>query len=204
MRRAAIYARVSTTDRGQDPETQLRQLREYAERRGFSLAHEYVDHASGAKNDRAEYRAMLEAARKRGFDVLLVWRYDRFARSMRELVNALAEFEGLGIDFVSYNEGADTTTPQGRLLFGIMASLAEFERSLIAERVKAGMARAKAQGKHTGRPRLPEAKRREILELLREGNLSRRAIGKKLDVSHEFVRDIGKEKLQGTEDILAG
>src|ERR687885_1452142 len=135
MRRAAIYARVSTTDRGQDPETQLRQLREYAERRGFSLAHEYIDHASGAKNDRAEYRAMLEAARKRGFDVLLVWRYDRFARSMRELVNALAEFDGLGIEFVSYTEGADTTTPQGKLLFGIMASLAEFERSLISERV---------------------------------------------------------------------
>src|SRR3954453_4398176 len=107
MRRAAIYARVSTTDRGQDPETQLRQLREYAERRGFSLAHEYVDHASGAKNDRAEYRARREAARKRGFDVLLVWPDGRFPRPMRELVNALPEFEGPGIDFVSYNEGAD-------------------------------------------------------------------------------------------------
>ena len=87
--------------------------------------------------------------------MVLVWRYDRFARSMRELVNALEEFNGLGIDFISYNEGADTTTPQGKLLFGIMASLAEFERSLIAERVKAGMQRAKAQGKHTGRPALP-------------------------------------------------
>ena len=154
MRRAAIYARVSTVDGRQDPETQLRQLREYAERRGFLIAHEYVDHASGSRNDREQYRAMLEAARRRQFDVLLVWRYDRFARSMRELVNALAEFEGLGIDFISYNEGADTTTPQGKLLFGIMASLAEFERSLIAERVKAGMQRAKAQGKHTGRPAL--------------------------------------------------
>jgi DNA invertase Pin-like site-specific DNA recombinase len=78
MRRAAIYARVSTVDGRQDPETQLRQLREYAERHGFPVAHEYVDHASGAKNDRAEYRAMLEAARRRQFDVLLVWRYDRF------------------------------------------------------------------------------------------------------------------------------
>ena len=194
-KRAAVYARVSTVDRGQDPETQLRQLREYAERRGFALAeeHVYVDHASGSRNDRERYRAMLEAARKRRFDVLLVWRYDRFARSMRELVNALAEFEGLGIDFVSYNEGADTTTPQGRLLFGIMASLAEFERSLIAERVKAGMQRARAQGKHTGRPRLPEGKRREILDLLREGGLSRRAIGKQLGVSHEIVRLIGKQ-----------
>src|SRR5215218_825235 len=94
MRRAAIYARVSTVDRGQDPETQLRQLREYADRRGFALAEEYVDYASGSRNDRERYRAMLEAARKRRFDVLLVWRYDRFARSMQELVNALAEFEG--------------------------------------------------------------------------------------------------------------
>ena len=149
MRRAVIYARVSTIDRGQDPETQLRQLREYADRRCFTLVEEYVDHASGSRNDRERYRAMLEAARKRRFDVLLVWRYDRFARSMQELVTALAEFEGLGIDFISFNEGADTTTPQGRLLFGIMASLAEFERSLIAERVRAGMQRAKAQGKHT-------------------------------------------------------
>src|SRR3954449_2334711 len=199
MKRAAIYARVSTIDRGQDPETQLRQLREYADRRGFSLTREYVDHASGAKNDRTEYRAMLEEARRRQFDVLLVWRYDRFARSMRELVNALAEFEGLGIDFISYNEGADTTTPQGRLLFGIMASLAEFERSLIAERVKAGMQRAKAQGKHTGRPPLPEAKRRAILELLREGKMSRRAIGKKLGVSHELVRMIEKKAYSDAE-----
>src|SRR3954451_11009067 len=168
MRRAAIYARVSTVDGRQDPETQLRQVREYAERRGFPVAHECVDHASGAKNDRTEYRAMLEAARRRQFDVLLVWRYDRFARSMRELVNALSEFEGLGIDFISYNEGADTTTPQGKLLFGIMASLAEFERSLIAERVKAGMERAKAQGKHTGRPSLSKTKRDEIERRLKE------------------------------------
>ena len=194
MRRAVIYARVSTVDRGQDPETQLRQLREYADRRCFALVEEYVDHASGSRNDRERYRAMLEAARKRRFDVLLVWRYDRFARSMRELVNALAEFESLGIDFISYNEGADTTTPQGKLLFGIMASLAEFERSLIAERVKAGMARAKAQGKQMGRPRLPEARRREILKLLQEGKLSRRAIGKQVGVSHEIVRLIGKER----------
>jgi hypothetical protein len=109
---AAIYARVSTVDGRQDPETQLRQLREHAERRGFPVAHKYVDHASGAKNDRAEYRAMLEAARRRRFDVLLVWRYDRFARSMRELVNVLSEFDSMGIDFISYNEGADTTTPR--------------------------------------------------------------------------------------------
>ena len=191
MKRAAIYARVSTVDGRQDPETQLRQLREYTERRGFPVAREYVDHASGSRNDRAEYRAMLEAARRRQFDVLLVWRYDRFARSLRELVNALAEFESLGIDFISYNEGADTTTPQGKLLFGIMASLAEFERSLIAERVKAGMQRAKAQGKHTGRPALPSLTRSKIEELLRrQPPLSLRAIAKQAGVSVQTVANV--------------
>src|SRR3954465_6137748 len=191
MRRAAIYARVSTVDGRQDPETQLRQLREYALRRGFPVVHEYVDHASGAKNDRTEYRAMLEAARRRQFDVLLVWRYDRFARSMRDLVNALSEFDSLGIDFISFNEGADTTTPQGKLLFGIMASLAEFERSLIAERAKAGMQRAKAQGKHTGRPALPDHLRRKIIALLESTpRPSDRAIAKSVGVSPESVRNV--------------
>jgi DNA invertase Pin-like site-specific DNA recombinase len=191
MRQAAIYARVSTVDGRQDPETQLRQLREYAVRRGFPVAHEYVDHASGAKNDRTEYRAMLDAARRRQFDVLLVWRYDRFARSMRELVNALSEFDSLGIDFISYNEGADTTTPQGKLLFGIMASLAEFERSLIAERVKAGMQRAKAQGTHTGRPALPSLTRAKVEELLRrQPPLSLRAIARQAGVSVQTVANV--------------
>jgi DNA invertase Pin-like site-specific DNA recombinase len=105
---------------------------------------------------------MFGAAGKRRFDVLLVWRYDRFARSMQELVNALEEFRTLGIDFVSYRENADTTTAQGKLIFGIMARLAKFERGLIAERVKAGMARAKAQGKHVGRPRIPPRKEAAI------------------------------------------
>jgi DNA invertase Pin-like site-specific DNA recombinase len=134
---------------------------------------------------------MLEAARRREFDVLLVWRYDRFARSLRELVNALAEFEGLGIEFVSYNEGADTTTPQGKLLFGIMASLAEFERSLISERVRAGMARAKAQGRHTGRPPLSVAKRRRIEARLAETpRPADRAIARAVGVAPETVAKV--------------
>ena len=190
MRRTAIYARVSTTDRGQDPETQLRQLREYVERRGFVVHQEYVDQASGAKNDRAAFQAMFKAARRREFDVLVVWRYDRFARSLRELVNALAEFESIGIEFISYTEGADTTTPQGRLLFGIMASLAEFERSLIAERVRAGMARAKAQGKHVGRPTLSGSKQHQILELVEAGGMSKRAIARTVGVSPQTVLNV--------------
>jgi DNA invertase Pin-like site-specific DNA recombinase len=119
------------------------------------------------------------------------WRYDRFARSLRELVNALAELKSLGIVFISYNEGADTTTPQGKLLFGIMASLAEFERSLIAERVKAGMQRAKAQGKHTGRPALPSLTRARIEELLRQSPpLSLCAIARAAGISVQTVANV--------------
>jgi DNA invertase Pin-like site-specific DNA recombinase len=191
MKRAAIYARVSTVERGQDPENQLRELREYASRRGFAIVEEFVDLASGARSDRERFRKLLEAARRRQIDVVLVWRYDRFARSMRELVNALAEFDGLGVDFISYNEGADTTTPQGKLLFGIMASLAEFERSLIADRVKAGMQRAKAQGKHTGRPALSAAKRSKIEELLnRAPRASLRTIAREVGVSAQTVKNV--------------
>jgi len=190
MKRAAIYARVSTTDRKQDPETQLRQLREYAKRRGFPVVREYVDQASGGRGEREQFRAMLADAKRREFDVLLVWRYDRFARSLRELVNALAEFEGLGIEFISYCEGADTTTPQGRLLFGIMGSLAEFERTLIAERVRAGMARAKAQGKPIGRPPLPGKTVTLIRAMLRHGGYSKRAIARATGVSVQTVLNV--------------
>jgi DNA invertase Pin-like site-specific DNA recombinase len=174
--RAALYGRVSTVDKGQDPEVQLCELREYADRRSFEVVAEFVDFASGARNGRPEYQRMFDAARKRRFDVLLVWRYDRFARSMQELVNALEEFRSLGIDFISYRENADTTTAQGKVIFGIMASLAEFERALIAERVKAGMARAKAQGKHVGRPRIPVQKEAAIRRDLLAGRSLRSTI----------------------------
>jgi DNA invertase Pin-like site-specific DNA recombinase len=122
--RAGLYARVSTEDRGQDPETQLRPLREYAERRGFAVVGEFVDHASGTTESRPNYQRLLEAARKREVDVVLVWRYDRFARSTRALVNALGEFKARGVAFISYQENVDTTTPQGELVFGMMANLA--------------------------------------------------------------------------------
>ena len=157
--RAGLYARVSTEDRGQDPETQLRPLREYAKRRGFRVVGEYVDKASGTTEGRPNYQRLFEAARKRELDVVLVWRYDRFARSTRALVNALGEFRARGVAFISYQENVDTTTPQGELVFGMMANLAQFESALIGERVKAGMARAKAQGKRTNRP--PIRRRRE-------------------------------------------
>ena len=145
--RVALYARVSTLDKEPDPETQLLQLREYAKRRNFEIIGEFIDYASSTNEERNQYKLMMEAAKKRKLDVVLVWRYDRFARSTQALVNALKEFKNLWIDFISYQENIDTTTPTGELIFHVMASLAQFESSLISQRVKAGMQRAKAQRK---------------------------------------------------------
>jgi DNA invertase Pin-like site-specific DNA recombinase len=167
--RVALYARVSTLDRGQDPETQLIQLREYAQRRNFEIVGEFIDFASGTSEERKHYKQMMEAAKKRKIDLVLVWRYDRFARSTQALVNALKEFKNLGIDFISYQENIDTTTPTGELIFHVVASLAQFESSLISERVKAGMQRAKAQGKNISRPKLAKSKLNRIMELKQQG-----------------------------------
>lgn len=168
-KRVALYARVSTLDKGQDPETQLVQLRQYAQARNFEIVTEYIDYASGTSEDRTQYKLMMDAAKKRKIDVVLVWRYDRFARSTQALVNALKEFQSLGIDFISYQENIDTTTPTGELIFHVMASLAQFESSLISQRVKAGMARAKAQGKNISRPKLTKSKLNRIMELKEQG-----------------------------------
>ena len=152
--RAAIYARVSTNN-GQDPHMQIRELREYCGRRGWDIAGEYVDAGvSSAKEHRPRLDAVLAACRKRRVDAVVVYRYDRFARSLRQLVNALEEFRSLGIEFISLHEGVDTSTPNGRLVFGIFATIAEFERELIRDRVKSGIAAAKSRGRKLGRPRV--------------------------------------------------
>jgi DNA invertase Pin-like site-specific DNA recombinase len=151
--RVALYARVSTL-RGQHSEVQLVELREYITRRGWRVVGEYVDEGiSGARERRPELDRLWSDCRKRKVDAVVVYRYDRFARSLRQLVNALEEFRALGIDFVSLHEGVDTSTPNGRLVFGIFASIAEFERELIRSRVRSGLAAAKARGKRLGRPR---------------------------------------------------
>lgn len=183
QQRVAIYARVSTLDKGQDPETQLMALREYAGHRGFEIMAEYIDYASGRREDRPRYRALLEAVRKRQLDVVLVWRYDRFARSTHALVNALKEFHRLGVDFISYQENVDTTTPQGELIFTIMASLAQFESTLISERVKAGMARAKAQGKRISRAPISK-KLQSRIAVLHEQGISISQISKQLGIGY--------------------
>lgn len=154
-KRAALYARISTVNHGQDPEVQLGEIREFCKRRGFTVAHEYVDKGiSGSRERRPELDKLLADCRKRLVDAVVVYRYDRFARSLRQLVNALEEFRSLGIDFISIHEGVDTSTPNGRLVFGIFASIAEFERELIRDRVRSGLAAAKAKGKRIGRPKV--------------------------------------------------
>ena len=152
--RAALYARVSTLN-GQDPEVQRRELHDYCQRRGFEIAEEFVDKGiSGSRERRPALDRLMVSCRKRLVDAVVVYRYDRFARSLRQLVNALEEFRALGIDFISIHEGVDTSTPNGRLIFGIFASIAEFERELIRDRVRSGLAAAKAKGKHVGRPKV--------------------------------------------------
>jgi DNA invertase Pin-like site-specific DNA recombinase len=150
--RVALYARVSTNN-GQHPEMQLSELRAFASRRGWEVTGEYVDEGiSGARERRPALDRLWEDCRKRRVDAVVVYRYDRFARSLRQLVNALEEFRALGIEFVSLHEGVDTSTPNGRLVFGIFATIAEFERELIRSRVRSGLASAKAKGKKLGRP----------------------------------------------------
>jgi DNA invertase Pin-like site-specific DNA recombinase len=153
--KAAIYARVSTTNHGQDVSMQTRELRQFAEARGWQITGEYIDAGvSGAKDSRPELNRLMADAHKRRFDVVAVWRFDRFARSVSHLLRALETFNALGIAFVSLSEQMDTTTPTGKMVFTVLGAVAELERSLIAERVRAGLRNARAKGKRLGRPRV--------------------------------------------------
>lgn len=153
--RVAIYARVSTSHNGQDPAMQTRELREYCERREWVVVNEFVDiGVSGSKDSRPHLNRLMTDAKQRHFDAVLVWKLDRFARSLKHLVNALAEFEALGVAFISLKDNLDLTTPSGRLMFQIIGAMAEFERSLIQERVRAGLRNARSKGRKLGRPRL--------------------------------------------------
>ena len=179
--RVALYARVSTCN-GQDPEMQLSELREYATRRGWEIAGEYTDHGvSGSKDSRPELDRLMADAHRRKCDAVLVWKLDRFARSLKFLVNSLAELEARGVAFVSLRDNLDLSTPSGRLMFQIIGAMAEFERSLIQERVKAGLRNARAKGKKFGRPRaLVDAVR---VAALRRDGLSWSQVCRTLNVS---------------------
>jgi DNA invertase Pin-like site-specific DNA recombinase len=153
--RVAIYARVSTANNGQDPTMQTRELREYAERRGWTVAGEYVDIGiSGTKEKRAELDRLMADAHRRRFDVVAVWKFDRMARSVSHLLRVLETFGTLAIHFVSLSEAIDTATPAGKMVFTVLGAVAELERSLIVERVRAGLRNARAKGKRLGRPRV--------------------------------------------------
>lgn len=151
----AIYARVSTLNKGQDVDMQLVELRRFCAGKGWAIVHEYVDRGiSGSKSSRPQLNRLMEHVAAKRFDAVLVWKLDRFGRSVRHLVNAIAELESHGVCFVSLKDSIDLSTPQGRLMFQIIAAMAEFERALICERVKSGMANARAKGKQIGRPSL--------------------------------------------------
>jgi DNA invertase Pin-like site-specific DNA recombinase len=152
----------------QDPEMQLRELREYAKHRELVIIDEYIDRMTGSKDSRPALNRLMADACQRRFDAVLVWKLDRFGRSLRHLVNAIAELEALGVAFISFRDNLDLTTPSGRLMFQIIGAMAEFERALIQERVRAGLRNAKAKGKKLGRPRAI-VNIEEIAELREQG-----------------------------------
>jgi DNA invertase Pin-like site-specific DNA recombinase len=165
---------------------QTRELREYCELRGWTVAGEYVDTASGAKDSRPELNRLLTDVHKRKCDVVLVWKLDRWGRSLRHLVNSLAELEARGVAFVSLRDNLDLSTPAGRLMFQVIGAMAEFERALIAERVRAGMRNARAKGKRIGRPAktyLDQDVRQSMWEAHKRGGVSFRQLATQFSTS---------------------
>jgi DNA invertase Pin-like site-specific DNA recombinase len=196
-RRAAIYARVSTHD--QVCSNQLLALHSFAEARGWTVT-EFVDHGqSGVKEKRPALDAMLAAVRARKVDLVSCVKLDRLARSVHHLVGMVREFEALGVDLVVLDQAIDTTTPSGRLLFHVLASVAEFERDLIRDRVQAGLRRARAQGKRLGRPRVHQVNLHEA-QALRAQGVSLRGIARALGVHPMAIR----RALAGTASAAPG
>jgi DNA invertase Pin-like site-specific DNA recombinase len=182
----ALYARVSTSD--QDSELQLVELRRYATARGWTVAEEFVDHGvSGSLASRPALDRLRAAARRRDVDAVVVWRFDRFSRSITDLVASLEEFRTLGVAFVSIHEQIDTGSPTGRVVFAVVAAMAEFEREILRERVRAGMARARERGIRLGRPLKLDAPR--VLNLRRDG-MSVRAIARSIGAPPSTVADV--------------
>jgi len=180
---AALYVRVSIVD--QSVQMQLADLRAYCTQRGFTIFREYSDTVSGTKDKRKGLDELNADARKRKFDAVIVWDFSRFARSTKHLITALDEFRHLGIEFISYRENIDTSSPLGKAMFTIVAAIAELERNIIVERIKGGLRHAKAMGKKIGRPGL-QVNTELILSLKTEG-LSIRAIAKQVGASPAYV-----------------
>lgn len=199
--RVAIYGRVSTRDKGQDIDMQLSELQAYAEARQWSIFRVYTDNGiSGSKADRPAFLDLLSDARQRRFDAVAVWKLDRFSRSMRDLINTVSELQEIGISFVSLRDQLDFTTAAGKLQFHIISAFAEFERALISERVKSGIANAVRKGKHHGRKPLAPYQRKQIIELAGTG-LSMSVISKRLSVSKGVVHKTVSAFRSGSIDI---
>ena len=200
MRRAALYMRVSSVD--QHPETQLLDLRQMAAQRGLEIVQEYTDRISGAKARRPGLDQMMSDARHGRFDVLLVWSFDRLARSVVHFLQVLDELNHLEIEFVSFREQIDTGGPLGRALIVIVSAVAELERNLIIERVRAGMRRARLEGRHIGRRPL-ELDREAILRDRRRG-LSLGQIAHEHSISRATVHRVLHEHAPASTEHLAG
>lgn len=182
--KVAIYTRVSSSD--QSTEMQIRVLREYCQARGFTIYREYTDHGiSGTKCSRPSLDELLNDTRKKLFDVVLVYRFDRFARSSKQLITSLEEFNHLGIDFISYQENIDTSSPLGKAIFTIVSAMAELERNIIVERIKTGLYNAKKNGKQLGRPKA-QLDLNQARALKQEG-YSIRSIAQKMNISKSTV-----------------
>ncbi|MHB8539818.1 MAG: recombinase family protein [Candidatus Acidiferrales bacterium] len=166
---------------------QTRELRQFCEARGWQIAGEYVDLGiSGAKDSRPELNQLMADAHRRKFDAVVVWKFDRFARSVSHLLRALETFNALGVGFVSLSESLDTSTPAGRMVFTVLGAVAELERSLIAERVRAGLRNARARGKRLGRPRVVVDA--SAIASLRHSGASWRAVGRQLGIAVATAR----------------
>jgi putative DNA-invertase from lambdoid prophage Rac len=187
MFRAGIYARVSTIDQQTIP-LQIRALREYAVRRGWTIAQQVKEVGSGASQRQLRER-LLEAARRREIDVVLVWRLDRWGRSVADLLATLQELQHLGVGFASLTEALDLTTPAGRAMATLLAVFAEFEREILRERVRAGLAHARKNGKKLGRPATAARHASEIRKLHRAG-VSKSEIARRLEIGRTSVRRI--------------
>ena len=183
---AAIYARVSTDK--QKAEMQVVELKNYVKRRGLNLGQTYIDQGyTGGNMQRPAFGQMMDDAHKRAFDVLIVWKLDRLSRSLKDLITTLETLGSLGVDFISYDNSLDTSTPTGKLVFHVVGSVAEFERDIIRERVRAGLANAKRNGKHLGRPSIL-AKVSPKIYILKEKGLSNRMIANRVGVGEATVR----------------
>lgn len=194
--RVAIYGRVSTTNHGQDVSMQTRELEQFAQARGWRLVDSYLDIGiSGTKEKRQELDRLMANAHRRKFDVVIVWKFDRFARSVSHLLRALETFNALGIAFVSLSEQMDTTTPAGRMVFTVLGAVAELERSLIVERVKAGLRNARAKGRVLGRPRVTVDSRR--IASLRAQGLGWKKIARELGIGVSTVLRAAQDDSSG-------